>query len=294
MQKIFLSQFPQLLKEISDPPEHLYIEGNLNPLFDKTYKILCVVGTRRYSHYGEEAVHKLVAGLRGYNICIVSGLAFGIDSIAHRAALDAGLPTIAFPGSGLDRSVLYPQSHIPLAEEIIEKGGALISEFEPTFPSMHYTFPSRNRLMVGVSHGVLAIECSMKSGTMITTKYAAQYNRDVAAVPGSIFSTLSEGPHYLIGEGAMAVTCTDDLLEFLGFARRNGQSKLPLGEDPRFKLLPELEKVILRYLQKCPRNKDQLTRELSIDPKHINTVLTSLELEGFIKEESGVVSVIYN
>ncbi len=295
MQEIKLIQpesFPPLLKQINDPPKHLYIQGNIDPLFDPTYKILCVVGTRRYSHYGKEATEKIISGLKGYNICVVSGLAVGIDSIAHRTALDAGLHTVAFPGSGLDRSVLYPQDHIPLAEEILEKGGALISELDLTYPSMRHTFPQRNRLMAGVSHGVLAIECGMKSGTMITTKNAAQYNRDVAAVPGSIFSPLSEGPHYLIGEGAMSVTCSDDLLEFLGFARRNGQSKLPLGEDPRFQQLSAGDKMILRYLEKGARNKDQLIRELGIDSQTLNMILTSLELEGFIKEESGVMCVI--
>jgi DNA processing protein len=289
---IYPEEFPPLLKQINDPPKQLHIQGNLDPLFDETFKILCVVGTRRYSHYGKEVVHKLISGLRGYNICIVSGLAYGIDSIAHRAALDAGLPTVAFPGSGLDPSVLYPQAHKKLAREIVEKGGALVSEFDMLQHSDKWTFPSRNRLMAGVSHGVLTIECSMKSGTMITTKNAAHYNRDVAAVPGSIFSPLSAGPHYLIGEGAMAVTCTDDLLEFLGFARRNGQTRLPLGENPQFQLLPEADKILVRYLEKGPRSKDQLVEELGIDPQTLNRMLSALELDGFIKEEGGVMRVV--
>ncbi len=268
------------------------MQGNIDPLFDSTFKILCVVGSRRYTHYGKEAVEKLIAGLKGYNICIVSGLALGIDSLAHRAALDAGLHTVAFPGSGLDRSVLYPQDHIPLAEEILEKGGALISQLDPTHPSLPWTFPQRNRLMAGVSHGVLVIECGLVSGTLITSARATDYNRDVAAVPGSIFSPHSAGPHMLISKGAMSISCTDDLLEFLGFARREGQSRLPLTEHPRFTILNYSEQKVLRYLERGARNKDQLVRELDLDPQSLSTILTSLELEGFIKEEGGVMRVI--
>lgn len=284
--------FPPLLREITDPPKHLYVQGSIDPLCDKTFKILCVVGSRKYSHYGKEVTEKLIAGLKGYNICIVSGLALGIDSIAHRAALSVGLHTIAFPGSGLDPSVLYPQTHKKLAREIVEKGGALVSEFPLTLPAQEWTFPSRNRLMAGVSHGVLVIECNLKSGTLITAKQAAGYNRDVAAVPGSIFSPLSAGPHMLIGNGAMAITSSDDLLEFLGFARREGQSRLPLGEDPRFHLLRESDRMVVRYLEKGARSRDALIRELSMDPKVLNMILTSLELEGFIKEEGGLMRIV--
>lgn len=213
--------FPPLLREITDPPKRLHVEGNISHLLDPRTKILCVVGAREYSPYGKEVVEKLIEGLKGHNICIVSGLALGIDSIAHRAALDAGLYTAAFPGSGLHDSVLYPKAHKQLAKEIIEKGGALISEFEMTQGAQLWTFPSRNRLMAGISHGTLVVEAELKSGTLITSKRATEYDRDVAAVPGSIFSPLSEGPHMLIGKGAMAITSSDDLLEFLGLPRKD-------------------------------------------------------------------------
>lgn len=289
---ILPGDFPPLLKEINDPPTHLHVQGNILPLLDTTAKILCVVGSRRYSQYGKEAVHNLISGLRGYNICIVSGLALGIDSLAHRAALDAGLYTAAFPGSGLDPSVLYPHTHKKLADEIIEKGGALISEFDMLQHSDIWTFPSRNRLMAGVSHATLVIEAGLVSGTLITSKRATEYNRDVGAVPGDIFSPRTAGPHMLIRNGATPVTCVDDLLEFLGFARREGQSRLPLGEDPRFKMLGSLEQKILRCLDKGPSRKDVLIHELGLDIKILNMILTSLELEGFIKEENGTVRVV--
>ncbi len=283
--------YPPLLQEITNPPEQLHYQGNLDPLFDQTAKILCVVGARKYSEYGKEVTQKLIAGLKGYNICIVSGLALGIDSIAHRAALDAGLYTVAFPGSGLDKSVLYPRTHKKLAYEILEKGGALISQFDHTLPAIEWAFPARNRTMAALSHGVLVVECTKKSGTSITAGNAAEFGRDVAAVPGSIFSPLSVGPHSLINDGAKIIHTTDDLLEFLGFARRDGQSKLPLGNDPRFLLLGKIEKKVVRFLEQGPRPKDILIHELGIDPRELNRIITTLELEEFVKEEGGVLRV---
>ena len=180
-------------------------------------KFLCVVGSRKYTDYGKEACQKLIAGLRGHNIVIVSGLALGIDGIAHRAALDAGLTTIAIPGSGLNPSVLYPSSNRQLAEKIIESGGALISEFEPMFKATTYSFPQRNRIMAGISHATLIIEAEIKSGTLITSRLATEYNRDVATVPGSIFSKTSEGPNMLLRLGATPVSSSAHILETLGF-----------------------------------------------------------------------------
>ncbi len=285
------ANFPPLLREINDPPKLLHVRGNIDPLLDPSMKILCVVGARKYSSYGKEVVEKLISGLKGYNICIVSGLALGIDSIAHRTALEAGIYTVAFPGSGLDRSVLYPSTHVGLAEEIIKSGGALLSEFDLLQPSMPWTFPSRNRLMAGISHVTLVIEAELKSGTLITSKNATEYNRDVGAVPGNIFSPLSAGPHMLIRLGATPVTCVDDLLELLGFARREGQSTLAF-DNSRISSLGEYEKKIVEILRRGPVGKDSLVQELELDTRKLNTLLSSLELEGFIKEEGGVMRVI--
>jgi DNA processing protein len=285
--------FPSLLREINDPPKELYIRGNISPLLNPSAKILCVVGARQYSDYGKEVTEKLIAGLKGYNICIVSGLALGIDSMAHRSALKAGLYTVAFPGSGLDPSVIYPATHSNLAEEIVESGGALVSEFNLLQKSAPWTFPSRNRLMAGISHATLVIEAELKSGTLITSKNATEYNRDVGAVPGNIYSPLSAGPHMLIRLGATPVTCVDDLLELLGFARRGGQSKLSLSDNSRFTTLGEIDQKVVKFLEKGQKSKDDLVRELNLDPKIINMTLSSLELEGFIKEEEdGIVRVV--
>ncbi len=153
------------------------------------------------------------------NVSIVSGLAIGIDTIAHKAALKAGLHTLAVPGSGLDRKVLYPSVNRTFADTIIEKGGGLLSEFEAEFISTPWAFPKRNRIMAGLSHSILIIEAEKKSGTLITARLATEYNRNVLTVPGSIYSKNSEGPHLLMRLGATPITCPEDLHEALGFDR---------------------------------------------------------------------------
>ncbi len=186
-------EFPTQLLEIPQPPEKLYIRGEL-PSPDT--KLLCVVGSRRYTNYGKEACEKLISGLRGYDVAIVSGLAIGIDGIAHEAAMNAGLKTIAIPGSGLGVSAIHPIAHIGLAQKILDSGGCMLSEYEADFRSTLWSFPQRNRIMAGLSCAVLVIEAEIKSGTLITSRMATDYNKDVLTVPGNIFSKTSEGPAY--------------------------------------------------------------------------------------------------
>src|SRR3989338_8094698 len=195
-------EYPKLLKEINDPPEQLRYEGELPR---EGNKLLAIVGSRKFTTYGREVCESLIAGLSGAPVTIVSGLALGIDSIAHRAALRADLQTIAIPGSGLDRKVLHPHSHVNLAEEIIENGGGLISEYDDLMPAGVWAFPRRNRIMAGLCHATLVIEAERKSGTLITSRLATEYNREVGAVPGSIHSPSSEGPHMLIRLGAALI-----------------------------------------------------------------------------------------
>jgi DNA processing protein len=202
---------PQLL-EIPQPPEELYIVGEL----PKDHIYVSVVGSRRYTDYGQRCCRELILGLRGKPVAIVSGLAYGIDQIAHRSAMDAKLPTIAIPGSGLDPSALYPRGHTQLAEEILYNGGCLLSELEPFEKAAPWTFPQRNRIMAGISRAVLIIEAEEKSGTLITARLATEYNRDVLAVPGSIFSATSAGTNFLLRQGATPITCANDLLQALG------------------------------------------------------------------------------
>lgn len=273
--------FPKRLKEINDPPKKIYVRGKLPP---DDFKWLCVVGSRKYSSYGKEACEMLINGLRGLPVVIVSGLALGTDSIAHRAALEANLPTVAVPGSGLNSEVLYPSSSKILAEDILRAGGALLSEYEPDFRATMWSFPRRNRIMAGLSDAVLVIEAEIKSGTLITSKLATEYNRDVFAVPGSIFSTGSEGPHMLIQKGAAAVCSAAALREALGFPN-SSSTNYKLQTNNYSDCSPE-EKTILEILA-SPMSKNELIDSLEMPLSQINSVLSVLEIKGLIKEIMG-------
>lgn len=277
MKKITHSQYPHLLQEIPDPPAFLYQEGVL-PHPDN--KLLAVVGSRKYTDYGKRICETFIRDLRGYPITIVSGLALGIDSIAHRAALKADLQTIAIPGSGLDPNFLYPASHRNLSKEIIKRGGGLLSECEPKTPGYPSNFPSRNRIIAGMSHATLIIEAQIKSGTLITARLALDYNRDVLTVPGSIFSQTSEGPHDLIRHGATPITCAGDILEALDIKKRNAGEK-PVAHD-----LNDAEKKILDLLVK-PLSRDELAHAAEISAQEISVTLSILEIKNIIKESMG-------
>jgi DNA processing protein len=279
METLVGEEIPEMLREIPDVPTKLYIQGKLPG--PKT-KLLCVVGSRKYTPYGKEACEKLIAGLRGYDIAIVSGLALGIDSVAHKAALDAGLKTIAIPGSGLHESVLYPHTHKKLAENILDAGGALLSEFEPKFHAVYYGFPQRNRIMAGLSHATLVIEAEIKSGTLITSKFATEYNRDVLALPGSIFSKNSDGPHMLIRLGATPIRKSEDILEALGFNVDEEPQNLKLKYAD---CSPE-ELLVVKILD-TPLPKDELFRAMKMPVSKANAVISIMEIKGLIEESLG-------
>src|SRR3989338_4546382 len=208
--------YPNQLRDIPLPPALLYIEGTLMPV--DTKPIVAVVGTRMATSYGREACRTLVGPLAQAGIPIISGLAAGIDTEAHKTTLTATGYTAAVLGSGIDRSVLYPSSNIRLANEIVSNGGALISEYPPHTKATNWTFPLRNRIIAGLSSAVLVIEARKKSGTRITARHALELGRDVMAVPGSIFSTTSKTPHALIRDGATPVTSPEDIFHALGFS----------------------------------------------------------------------------
>lgn len=270
-------QFPKLLREITDPPKKLFIKGELP---SDEMKFLCVVGSRKYSPYGKEACQTLIEGLRGYDVVIVSGLALGIDAIAHEAALDAGLTTIAIPGSGLGDNVLYPSTHRNLAKRILDAGGALISEFEENFRATPYSFPQRNRIMAGISHATLIIEAEEMSGTLITSKFATEYNRDVLTVPASIFSGNSYGPHMLLRLGATPVRKSEDILEALGLKSEEKQSAMQIEN------LSEDEKKVVELLN-TPLARDELVARLGLPIQSANVTLSAMEIKGIIKESMG-------
>jgi len=273
-------EFPPQLLEIPQPPEKLYIRGEL-PGPDT--KLLCVVGSRRYTNYGKEVCEKLIAGLRGYDVAIVSGLAIGIDGIAHEAAINTGLKTITVPGSGLGVESLHPVAHVGLAKKILDSGGCMLSEFESNFKATRYSFPQRNRIMAGLSCAVLIIEAETKSGTMITSRMATDYNKDVLTVPGNIFSKTSGGPHLLIRLGATPITKTEELLLALGFENKDS---IPRNLELEYSECSPEEKKVIELLRE-PLEKDALFRSLNMPIGEANAVLSVMELKGLIKETLG-------
>ncbi len=282
--KLKLEQFPKVLLEIPQPPKTLYMRGKIPP---ENYVYLAVVGSRKYTSYGHDICEKLIAGLKGYPIVIVSGLALGIDSIAHRAAIKAGLITLGMPGSGLDSKVLYPRNNVNLANEIVEVGGCLLSEFPPTMKSELYTFPQRNRLMAGISKATLVIEAAEKSGTLITARMALDYNRDVLVVPGSVFSTTSIGTNKLIRQGATPITNSDELLEALGF-----EVEKPIQtEEEKYADCSKEENKIIELLCE-PTERDELIRASGMDIATANALLSIMEIKELIKEELGEIRKI--
>ena len=276
--------FPRRLREITDPPEKLYLKGTLP---SEDHKWLCVVGSRKYSSYGKEVCEKLIEGLRGYPVVIVSGLALGMDAIAHRAALSAKLPCVAVPGSGLDPSVLYPATNRRLADEILKAGGVLLSEFEPNFRATAWSFPQRNRIMAGLSDAVLVIEAEKRSGTLITARLATEYNRDVFTIPGSIFSASSVGPHMLIRLGATPLTSPDDLLQALGFSSATRSTPHAKSHDD----CSEDEMRVVKLLAE-PLPREELIEQLGWPASRANAILSLLELKGHIAESIGEIHLI--
>ncbi len=271
-------RIPKNLREIPQPPKKLYLAGNLPP---EDMVCLAVVGSRKCTTYGKDVVKKLILGLRGYPIAIVSGLAIGIDALSHEAALDAGLFAVAFPGSGISEKVFFPPSSLKLAEKIINSGGCIISEFEPDLKAAPYTFPMRNRLVAGISKAALIIEAEEKSGTLITARMALDYNREVLAVPGPISSDFSKGTNRLIRQGATPITSSDDILEALGFKVNDDSKQQNLFDDATLE-----EKKILKILTE-PLPRDELIRAMLMPTPNANALLSIMEIKGLIKEEMG-------
>jgi DNA processing protein len=265
-------------------------------------KILCIVGSRKCTAYGKEVTDYLVSGLSGHNIIIVSGLAAGIDSAAHRAALKYKIPTIAFPGSGLSDDVLYPATNVKLKKEILENNGALISEYESDERSQIYYFPARNRLMAAISDLILVVEAEEKSGTQITARLALEYGKEVAIVPGSIFSAYSRGTAKLFKDGAHPVTSSDDILELLNI-KSGDQTSLfeniegienyldKNNENKLYDTLTEKERIIMLLLS-APLDKDTLIEESGLLAHEALIAITNLESKKFILDNFGEIKRI--
>ncbi len=273
-------EWPGELLEIPQPPERLWVRGALPP---EGHKLLAVVGSRAMTRYGEEACQKLIAGLAGYPISIVSGLALGMDTCAHRAALAAGLHTLVVPGSGIDDSVLYPRSNRAFAKEILAAGGGFLSEYPPTTLSRVHFFPQRNRIMVGLADAVLIVEASNRSGTLITARLASEYNRDLLAVPHRIGDPHAFGPHLFIRLGAALVSEPLHILEALKIPPRKDDDVLGAS---RASHLEGTEKEVWTLLA-TPMSRDEILRAAKSNAGEVLTALVSLELRGLLREEFG-------
>lgn len=271
---------PEPLLHIPQPPKSLKIRGTFPDI--NSYTFLTVVGPRNYTSYGSDVCRTLISGLAGYPIVIVSGLAHGIDTIVHETALDNNMITIAFPGSGLDNNAIYPRTNYQLAIRILESGGALISEFNDNEGGMSWMFPTRNRLMAGISKATLIIEAEHKSGTRITAKLATDYNRDVLAVPGNIFSKKSEGTNELIRMGATQITSLNDILVSL---------EITMTETAPMDLFSQCspeEESILKHLS-SPQQRGELIRKVQLPTHKVNILLSQMEMKGLVKEVNGEV-----
>ncbi|NUU76366.1 DNA-processing protein DprA [Paenibacillus xylanilyticus] len=285
--------YPILMKETVQPPWVIYGRGDMNLLHTKA---IAMVGTRMPTVYGRKVGEKLTAEFCGAGLTIVSGLARGIDSVCHEAALRAGGRTIAVFGTGIDR--IYPPENKVLAERIAETG-LLLSEYPPGTRAHQGLFPERNRIIAGLTLGTLVVEADIRSGSLITADAALEAGRDVFAVPGPITSPKSRGAHNLIRQGAKLVTCADDLLEEYRMDLPNPE-QLPYnrgrspenGEDHKPGLFPEVslssdEKRIISILEQDERSLDQLVEQLGWDFGHLHSVLLSLIIKKQISQLPG-------
>ncbi len=268
--------YPSYIKEIANPPVILYGKGAM--LEDRIS--IGVVGTRRPTAYGVEATETIVRELAEAGLIIVSGLASGIDARAHETTLETQGKTIAVLGSGLDHYSIFPPENRGLARRIAEGGGTIISEYAPGTPAVKEHFPARNRIISGLSRGVLVIEAREKSGALITARFALEQNREVFAMPGSIFSPTSRGPNKLIQEGAKLITSAQDILEELGI-EYNKEQERKLDE-----LLGERERILLEFLEE-PLGVDVIKEKTGFDTPAIVASLSMLELRGRVRNLGG-------
>jgi DNA processing protein len=272
------SGYPRQLRSIFDPPPVIFFRGRLLSADELT---VAIVGARKPTHYGQLVAEKLAKDLAGVGVAVVSGMAKGIDTAAHKGALTGNGRTLAVLGCGLD--IIYPRENKKLMEQIAETG-AVISEFPPGSPPEAWHFPARNRIISGLSIGTVVVEASEKSGALITAGYALEQGRDVMAVPGNVVSKLSRGPNRLLKQGARLVEGASDILDELGLEKL---FPLPEKEEgPALKISKE-EETLYRLLSLEPMALDQLIVKSGLSPQMVMAALMYLELKGFTKQLPG-------
>lgn len=270
-------EYPAILKKIAEAPEALFVRGEI---FAKE-KCFAIVGTRRCTAYGREIAKEIAQDLAQAGLTIVSGFAAGIDTAAHWGAVEISKRTIAVLGTGLDEKSIYPRANLKLGQKILKTEGALISEYPPGTSGSKFTFPQRNRIISGLSLGVLVVEAPGKSGALITANWAKQQERKIFAVPGSVHSINSKGPHLLIKQGAKLVETANDILAELKLpktAKKRGQT--PLSEN-------EEEKLILKVLKEGALPIDKIIEKSGLNPGLAISTLTIMESKAIVKNLGG-------
>ena len=284
-------EYPRLLKEIYDPPLCLYVRGRLP---DLGYNSIAVIGSRRATIYGRKMAKHITEAAVLANWKTVSGLAFGIDAIAHQATVDAGGITVAVLGGGLSR--IHPQEHVPLARSIIDSGGAVISEFPMKFPVSRQSFPRRNRIVSGLSQAVLVVEAGLKSGALITANLAMDQGKDVYAVPGHVDNPQAKGCHQLIKQGAKLTEDFNDILDDCDFLPGFGAEEVREDNTDTFAdtghisiadNLDDNEVQIVKLLKGEPKSFDYLTETTGIPVASLNGLLTKMAMKMIIVQHPG-------
>lgn len=265
------TDFPAKLRDIPQPPKALYVLGDLKPLDHKT--VVSIVGSRAVTTYGKQVTAKLSADLAKQGIAIVSGLALGVDGLAHQAVLDVGGYTIAVLACGLDR--FYPSSHHNLAKQILAQGGAIISEYPEGTDPYRLNFIERNRIVSGLGDGLLITEATERSGTLHTANFALEQGKTVMAVPGNITSSTSMGTNNLIKTGAVVITNVGDVLNALDINQQTTiLTVIPANKE---------EAAVLDLMQKGISEINQLQNASTLSPELFNQTLTMLEISGKIR-----------
>ncbi|MFW6262789.1 MAG: DNA-processing protein DprA [Thermotogota bacterium] len=272
-------QYPPILKEINDPPWCLFIKGAIDVLHDHVFK-LAVVGSRKNTQYGKLVVDMLIPPMIERGVCIVSGLAFGIDSLAHKKSLEYNGTVIGILGCGVD--IVYPKSNEMLYKKVIQNG-CIVSEYLPWERPRTYYFPRRNRIISGLSQGVILVEAATKSGSLITARCALEQNRDVFAVPGQINAYNSGGTNDLIKKGAKLVSCCEDIFEeYPGFFTASSNKEQKESERRLIEEMSDEERVVFRLIEEGVSDFDTLTDKSLLDASSLNYTLTLLTLKGVI------------
>ncbi|MCK4355025.1 DNA-processing protein DprA [Candidatus Parcubacteria bacterium] len=271
-------EYPKQLKEIKNPPKLLYYIGNLSAAEKPCFGI---VGTRRCSVYGKQIAMNFASNLSDAGLVIVSGLTPGIDTFSHQAIVEKQKQTIAVLGTGLDEKTIYPQSNLGLSRKIIENNGCLISEYPNGTHGARFTFPNRNRIISGLSMGILIVEAKQKSGALITANWAKKQKRKIFAVPGSVYSQNSQGCHFAIKQGAKLAENAQDILKELN------KQTISINFEKQITGDTEQENLVLRALQQGPAHIDEIAKITKLFPSEINSAIAVLEIKDIIKNFGG-------